>query len=200
MSGGWKKGHPYEGRWRWWYSSISDWMIRNPGKDLKDCAKELDKHESTISLIVTTDLFKAYHEQRLKEWRERHDFALRDKLTRVAEASLDLMIDKMDKKRDQVPISTLNEITTSALDRLGYAPQKVGVTINAPTQNNTFNAPVSTSVLVEAREALRIVEEKKRGGSMMIDHIPAPPVQDFLEAGPQTDVEDEDAPLSISSE
>src|SRR5678815_4847907 len=45
--------NPYEGRWRWWYSAISDWMLRNPGGTMADCAAELGRGASTCLLYTS---------------------------------------------------------------------------------------------------------------------------------------------------
>lgn len=154
-----------EGRWRWWYSSIADLMILEPNLTQKEIAARLDKSELTICSIVGTDLFRSYLAQRKLDLRAQNEAVLSQKMTKVAEASLDLVLDKLEKKRDQVPLDTLKELSVSMLDRLGYAPSKgPTVQINAQT-NNTSNptvlVPVSADALSEARDALRLAERRR---------------------------------------
>jgi hypothetical protein len=118
------RSNAYVNRWNWWYSAIADWMIRNPDKRLQDCANDLGKHVNTISQIANTDMFREYLARRKQEWREHHDFAIVSKVTQVAEAGLDLLLEKLEKKRDQIPMQLVTEMTTSALDRLGYGPKQ----------------------------------------------------------------------------
>lgn len=158
--------NPYEGRWRWWYEGIADWMIEHPGGQLQECARDLNKTPTTISLIIHTDVFKDYLAKRRAEWRERHDHALTSKTTAVAEAALDCLLVQLEKKKDQVPITTITEIATSALDRLGYSPQKAqppSVQVNVQQNNDTkvVHAAVSPLALEEAREALRVAERNR---------------------------------------
>jgi len=158
--------NPYEGRWRWWYEGIADWMIAHPGGRLQDCARDLNKNSSTISMIINSDVFRDYLAKRRAEWRERHDFALTSKTTKVAEAALDCLLVQLEKKKDQVPINTISEIATSALDRLGYSPQKTqapSVQVNVQQNNDAkvIHAAVSPEALQEAREALRIAERNR---------------------------------------
>jgi hypothetical protein len=161
--------NPYENRWRWWYTAISDWMIRNPGKHMKDCAAELQKHPNTISMITNTDMFREYHSQRQAEWRERHDFGLRQKLTMVADKSLDILLDQLDKKQDQIPIGMVKSTVTDALDRLGYLPSAQSgpaVNVNIDNSQKAVTVQVSANDLAEARMAMRQAEESRRGSSL----------------------------------
>lgn len=153
----------YANRWRWWYPAIADWLLRNPGGRTQDCAKELGKHANTISMIMNTDLFRDYMAQRRRDWTALHDDAIRHKLTRVAETSLDILHDSLEKKRDQIPISTLRDIGTSALDRLGYSPNKAAPAVGVVNVQSgpTFVLPVNTDALREAQEAIRLAEARR---------------------------------------
>lgn len=146
---------------RWWYSAIADEMIANPHLTLEGIANVLRKHPHTIRAIARTDSFRAYLETRKKEYQSRHDFALVTKVTQVAEASLDVLLEHLEKKRTTIPVSDVMFIANSSLDRLGYSPQKqqsaaVQVNVNAPQ-----NPAVDVTLLAEARQALRAVEAQR---------------------------------------
>jgi hypothetical protein len=150
--------------WQPWYVSISDWMIRNPGGDYTDCARDLGRHVVTIRYIVHSDIFQEFHSQRKAKWRESHDFAIVSRLTNVATKSLDLMIDKMEKQADKIPMNLITEIATASLDRLGYAPdpkQTSAVNVNIDNRQQTMQVPVTAAALEEARDALRAAEQKR---------------------------------------
>lgn len=160
----------YQGRWRWWYSSIADWMIRNPGGSMSDCAAALNKHPNTISAIANTDMFREYFARRKAEFHREHDYAIRAKLTGVAEASLDLMLGQLRKKGDQIPMQRLESIVGSTLDRLGYAPStSPTVVVNNTTDARTQTVAITgltASALEEARQALRLAELRNSGTSL----------------------------------
>lgn len=157
--------NPYETRWRWWYEAIADWMIANPGGRMSDCAAALNKHICTVSQIANTDLFRDYLANRKREWRERHDFSIIQKTTEVAELGLDVLLETLKTKRSAVPIGTLNEITSTALDRLGYGvPSAPLVQVNQIDNSRNVTIPVAASVLEEARMAIRQVEASRRRG------------------------------------
>jgi hypothetical protein len=154
--------NPYQGRWRWWYPGIADWIIRHPDGKLEDCAKELGKSYGTIAFIVRTDLFQEYLAQRRAMWQKEHDFSIVAKVTRVAEKSLDLLLDKMERQADKIPMQLITEVATTSLDRLGYAPKPqnaVNVNVNTGTQ---VMMAISPAALEEARDAIRQAEEKRK--------------------------------------
>lgn len=162
--------NPYEGRWRWWYSAIADYMIRNPSGSLTDCAREMGKHVNTISQIYRTDLFQEYLAQRKAKYHQEHDYAVRARLTGVVEQSLDLILEVMKTKGNQIPLQRLESIATSALDRLGYAPaSSPSVAVNINTDNSKKTMVVvpglTPAALEEARAALRLAEQSKAGSS-----------------------------------
>jgi hypothetical protein len=78
----------------------------------------------------------------------------------VADKSLQVIETVIDKKQDTIPLRQLNEIATSALERLGYGVVQNGVTVNTngPTQ---VVVPVSRDALESARAALRANEVRK---------------------------------------
>jgi len=138
-------------------------MLRNPGGRLTDCANELNKSLSTISLIAGSDMFREYLARRKEEWRQEHDFALREKVTAVAEASLDLVLAKIQTKGDMIPMTTISAVSTSALDRLGYGPRaQPQVQVNVQNNDNRqVQVPVTAAALEEARAALRLAEARR---------------------------------------
>jgi len=162
---GMNPSNPYENRWKWWYPAIADWMVANPGRPLRECAKDLGRGESTIYMIATTDLFKDFLANRRKEWEQRHDFSLREKTTRVAESALDILSEVLEKKRDTIPLARIAEIGFGALDRLGYAPQKQAAVAVNVQQNGNGNGvvvlPVNSDALREAQEAIRVAQAKR---------------------------------------
>lgn len=149
------------GRWRWWYESIADWMIANPDGKLGDCAIALDKSPGTISMIVNSDLFKDYYAARRNDWKERHDQAIVSKTAKIAEFGLDLILEKMQAKRDTVPIGVLKEVTDSALNRLGYGVKPVGTPVppGSTINGNVQIVQVSAQDLAEARAVIRNREQ-----------------------------------------
>lgn len=144
----------------YWYDAIIDDMFANPGCNLKDTAKRLQRSPVTIGLVVRSDLFKARYAQRRKAFNEEIDHRITGKLVQVAEKALDFTLEAMDKKRDSIPLPLLTDIQNRALDRLGYGPRSSSAPAAVNVQVNTGDTTVSVSpeALASARDKLRLVE------------------------------------------
>lgn len=148
----------YEGRWRWWYAAIADWMISNPTGTIRECAVSLKKSYGTVQQIASTDMFKTYFAERRELHSRAHDTAIHGKLVALVEKSLDLTFDHLEKKGDTVPLKMLDAINVNILDRLGFAPKtspSVAVNVQNNGGNNVVVQGVTPALLEEAREALR---------------------------------------------
>lgn len=157
----------------WYYSAIIDWMIANPGGKLGDCAEYVGKSQTTLSIIINSDMFKAHLAARKAQFQQQHDLGIIHKTTQVANASLDAILAVLEKKRDTLPLETLNTVADGALKRLGYGlepKQQPGITVNA--QNAQVVLPVSAQDLAEARMALRQVQASQ--GGVQSPSLPAP--------------------------
>jgi hypothetical protein len=140
-----------------WYDSIIDDILTNPGTTITDTAKRLGRSRSTISAIVSSDLFRARWAQRREQFSAALDERLTRKLATVAEKGLDATIDILEKKRDSIPLPVLNETVKNSLDRLGYGPSP---SVPAPVVVN--NNVVSAEALAAARENLKTIEQVPR--------------------------------------
>lgn len=142
---------------RWWYESLADYMIANPTASQNDIASYFQRNPATISTVINTDAFKAYFRQRRAQHAETLDTAVRAKLFKLADSSLDHMLAALEKKRDSVPLETLQRTSDMALKNLGYgAGAPSGVTVNVDQKGpQTVNVAVSLDDLTRAREALR---------------------------------------------
>ena len=170
----------------YWYDSIIDWMFAHPGGAIKECAADLGRSPVTIGLIVRSDLFKARYAARRARFNEELDSRLVGKLAKVAEVGLDLTLEVLEKKRDSIPLPLLNDITKSAMDRLGYGPAQTSSP--AVVINNTANAQVAAlpetvtaGALERARENLRKLNSMDQ--PKVIEHEPSR--SDSASASPQ---------------
>lgn len=161
---------------RWWYESLADFMMTNPKATQNEIAQHFGRAVSTISTIIRTDAFKAYMRQRRNEHAEALDSSVRSKLLNVVDLSLDAMVEKLEKKKDTLPISDLQRINDSALKALGYGVQGPQVVVNNNQPQQTVVVPVSLQDLQAAQIALRNSQRQ------MIDVTPNTPEPEILEA------------------
>lgn len=182
----------YEGRWRWWYSAIADYMLAHPGAKLQEIAAYCGgKNVNTISMIMNTDMFKAYYEDRKAEYEVGATFEIRQKLNRTMNKSLDVLLEQLETKGATIPMNQTLAIVDRATTALGLNAKEAGVNVNVTQNNNkTQNVTisgVSLEQIQEAREAMRRVQEASRLEPMQTKMVP-PPAPD----GPQLDGEFDD--------
>lgn len=178
----------------YWYDSIIDWIFANPGGSIKECAAALDRNPVTIGLIVRSDLFKARYAQRRAAFTEELDTRLIGKLAKVAETGLGLMLDVMEKKRDTIPLPLLNDITKTAMDRLGYGPSRSD---SAPGVSVNINNSATAAVRQEMVDASSLA--KARGYMRQLESVREQEVQSLL-PNTQEGSSGSDAPMKIPSE
>jgi len=139
-----------------WYEALADYMIVHPTATQDEMARHFGRAVATISTVVNTDAFKMYFNKRRTQHADSLDATVRQKLFKLADASLDHMLSALEKKRDTVPLETLQRTSDMALKNLGYGvTPPSGVNVNVNTQPATVNVAVSVEDLEKAREALR---------------------------------------------
>jgi hypothetical protein len=146
-------------RMRWWYEALADYMMANPKATQNEIAAHFGRAVSTISTIVNTDAFTAYMRQRREAHAATLDHSVREKLLGVADKGLGLILEQFEKKRDTIPLETLQRSVDSTLKSLGFgatsAPSAhVQVNVN-PAAPTVVAVPVSVQDLQDARAALR---------------------------------------------
>lgn len=166
-----KRGRTINERFRWWYSSIADIMIRDPNVTQVQIAAQLNKHPNTVSMIINSDMFREYYHQRREAYREDHDHALRVRMTEVATEGLDIVLEQLKTKRTQVPLMVALKVVESSLDRLGYAPQSGPQVVvdNRQIDARQQTVALTPSDLEAARAAMRMAEQSKTGSSLIPD-------------------------------
>lgn len=158
---------------RWWYESLADFMIATPNATQNEIAAHFGRATSTISTIVNTDAFKAYMRQRRAAHAETLDASVRSKMLNVVDKSMDLILDRFEKKRDSIPLETIQKTAESALRSLGYGTAGPSTVINNNVGGATI-VPVAVSLddLERARAALRNSQRDAALAPPLIDVTP----------------------------
>lgn len=170
-------------RFQWWYASVSDWMLANPGRHLYEAVKEnggpINCTYSWLQVLINCDLFRDYHERRRREFQARHDEMISAKNLQLLHTANELILERLEKKRDTVPLENLMEIRKSALEGLGYGgkPSTPQTVVNVNTHNDSRSVTVQApaAAIAEARDAIRQVEEiRQRTSSHQLLQPPVP--------------------------
>jgi len=147
--------------WSWWYTSIIDLMLGDPSLTKKDIAEKLGVHQVTIGLITRSDLFQEHLAKRRARFEQMQHATIIHDTTAVVTESTKHLLRALEKKRDSVPIETLLDIRTSALEQLGYGrAASPAVQINN-LDNRKVTVAVNASAIAEARDAMRAAERAR---------------------------------------
>lgn len=171
---------PVGRKMRWWYEALADFMLANPSARQNDIAAHFRRGVSTISIILNSDSFKAYYRQRRAEFQDSLSDSVKQKLMSVADVSLDMMLEKLEKKRDSIPLEVLQKTSESALKALGYGATAPGSAV----QVNVTTAPtVAPAISLADLEAARVAFRNSQAAAL-------PPPSPAPTASPEEEVVD----------
>lgn len=142
---------------RWWYESLADYMVAHPTATHAEMGRHFNRTVATIGMVINSDAFRAYFRQRRDQNAELLDNSVRAKMFSVADKSMDLILENLDKKRDTIPLELLQRVNESALKNLGYGVDRSPTTVVQVNNNPQQLVPVAVSIedLENARAALR---------------------------------------------
>lgn len=145
---------------KWWHAALIDDMLLHPVSTNKERADRLGYSPQMVMMLTNSDMFMAVYEQRKADFQSKLDANIRSKMSRNATLALDIMHEKLEKKRDSIGFKDLSEASNSLLDRLGYGASKpstaVQVNVNSPIASTTT---ITRDDLAEARSRLRQLEQ-----------------------------------------
>ena len=139
----------------WWYEHIVTWMLANPEKSLRECAADHNVTQPWLSTVIHSDAFRDYAGRRLKH---HHSLVSADILERVealGDLSLDVLTERIENQRDDVPLGLVRETADMALKAMGYGG-RAGIDLRGA--KNVQVALVDPVALAQARKRLRKVK------------------------------------------
>ena len=155
-------------RYVWWYDSIIDVMLANPGIKIKDIAKRIGKAPNWVGLIMSSDTFKLHWHHR----RQNLSLDINDTLTQeitgrvsnVAIKALDLVLDAIDENPLAINPSVAMDMADKMLNRLGYGPKVAnpGTQVSVSGNANVAVVTASQEAFERARARVRELEASHR--------------------------------------
>lgn len=138
---------------KWWHEAVIDDMLAFPLDTLAERGRRLGYSVPWLSTLINSDMFSAAYAARRAALSERLKDSLSHKLAKAADKHLDVMLERLETQRTNIPFADLAVSTTNVLDRLGFGPPKASP-VQVNVQQNTL-PPVSAELLSSAREKLR---------------------------------------------
>jgi len=138
------------------YDHIIDFMLANPTATLRDIANYVGYSYTWVSLVRSSDAFKARYEQRRAAMNTDLSEAVTDRLHRATVESLDIFLERLHEKRDVVKLSEALDAADTLLQRMGYGIKQNGTQVNV----QQVAAPQATAEeIARARARMRSAEQ-----------------------------------------
>jgi hypothetical protein len=164
--------------------AIVDWEILNPGVDANICAERLGINISTLSIIKNSDAFIDYRARRLASHHESISGAsIVEKTEELAKLSIDIMSERFNAKRSDIPLDTVRDTCEMALKALGFGNRPA---VGQPASGNVnVFVGASPEQLASARE--KMIRQNSEN-AVVIEQVSSPsPVE---VGGPEFDPSD----------
>ena len=131
-----------------WHQALSDLMFKCPEMRAYEVAEFFGVTEAWLSTVKNSDAFVQFHNQRREKHFSRVSAGVGEKLTALAEISLDEITERVEEERDSMTLSSLHDIGKLALGALGFGSRGPAVNVNVSNNDNR-------SVIVNDAEAVR---------------------------------------------
>jgi len=147
-----------------WHEELMDFMLAQPRAGLKQAADYFDVSMSWLSTVKNSDAFQ-------ERWAERRglhssavDQGIRERVEGLAEISLETLTRRMEKEGESMGLSTLREVSETALKSLGFGNKNANVNVPLQGQGGITNHGViniiDRNVLAEARATRAKLQEQ----------------------------------------
>lgn len=138
------------------HEAIVDWEILNPAGNGNECAEALGILPASLSIIKHSDAFIDYRARRLASHHENVSDTVIDKTEHLAKLSLDILAERFDGARNEIPLGGVKDTCEMALKALGFGNNP---NASGGGQGNTTNILIGASpdLLGRAREKMLAV-------------------------------------------
>lgn len=138
-----------------WHEDLLEFLIANPRASGAEVALYFNVSEAWLSTVKNSDAFQELWAKRRGEHFSRVSSSIVEKVTALAEVTVDALTDEVEKKKrnNDLEIQTLTEVSNMALKALGFGAKRensTGVSVNVNTGPTYV---VDKDTLARAREA-----------------------------------------------
>src|SRR5262245_50748933 len=126
-----------------------------------------------MTWVTKSDAFRDIYDERRRQKNLAVHEALSGTLAKVAQQSLDILSDRLDKNPAGIATSAVLEVADKALERLGYGVKLPGTVIDARSQNITL----SSEDFALAQSVVRGLENEHSARSAVVPIDPLRPIR-----------------------
>lgn len=139
---------------RAWHEELLEFTLAHPRASLMETAFYFNVSISWLSIVKNSDAFQELWAQRRGEHFSRVSATVTERVTALAEATVDALTERVEKEAREgtASIATLREVGDMALRSLGFGNKGIQspLILNAPNTTNIF---VDRETLARARDA-----------------------------------------------
>lgn len=147
---------------RAWHEELIEYLIVNPRASLQDIAGHFEASISWVSIVRNSDAFQEAWSKRRAEHFDRVSISVVDRVTALADITIDALTVKMENEiaADTISLEALKEVGDMALKALGFGAKHTSTSVNVQN-NSTQNVYIDKSTLERARAARRSLQTQE---------------------------------------
>lgn len=138
-----------------WHEELMDFMMAQPRAGLREAADYFDVSMSWLSTVKNSDAFQEAWAVRRGLHSSAIDQGIRERVEGLAEVTIETMTRKIEKEGESMGLSTLREVSETALKSLGFGQKNANANTLPQGQGNTTIhgnvVMIDRNVLAEAR-------------------------------------------------
>jgi hypothetical protein len=136
-----------------WHEELIDFMLAQPRAGLKETSEFFGVSMSWLSIVKNSDAFQNEWDKRRAEHSSAVSVSIVERVEALAEVALETMTEKLEREGAAVGLTTLREISETALKSLGFGQRSNVPAQNANNITNNNMIVVDRETLARAREA-----------------------------------------------
>lgn len=144
-----------------WHEMILDWILLNPDKTQGECAAHFGVTEGWLSRVVNSDAFQEFKLAYMANHHERVSETVISKVESLTKVSLDVMQERIEKERADIPIATVKDVAALTLGALGYTGRASTGNGNGRDGDVNITVNVERSDLQRARERMKTIPRRE---------------------------------------
>ena len=141
-----------------WHKDIFNWEIEHPGVNLSVCAAHFGVHDTWLSTIRNSDIYKEYVAQQRLNHNDNVSKSVIEGVEAVAGVALEVIEERIRAERKTIGLGLVNDAANMALKALGFGNKSNGR--GGETQVNVFLGAASPEALENARDKMRLINAR----------------------------------------